>query len=89
MKLLQYQVSRPITVQECDNTLTICKFCHRFVDPCAFYCNCIVITCAKKINDVRSSFHQYYPISVEDPIPNRRCALPKTGERVCFQRKAS
>src|SRR5919204_2533882 len=66
VQLLQYKVACPITVQKSYHPLALCKFCHRFIDLCTFYCNGIIITCAEKIDYVCPSFHQYYPVRVKD-----------------------
>src|ERR671918_2470685 len=80
VQLLQYEVPCPIAVKKCHYTLAFCKFCHRFVDPCTFYCNGIVITCAQKIDDVCPSFHQYYPGRVENPRAAGQLCFSKACE---------
>src|SRR5215210_4982462 len=86
MQLLQYEVSCPIAIKKCHHTLAFCKFCHRFVDPCTFYCNGVVITCAKKIDNVCPPFYQYYPGRVKDPCAARQLRFAKACELARFAR---
>src|SRR5919202_1093686 len=77
MQLLQDKVSCPITVKKSYYTLTLCKFCHRLVDSCTFYCNGVVVTCTQKINDICPSFHQYYPVRIKDSSAAGQLCLSK------------